>query len=157
MRMSKSWRCALSAVLLIALVFALVFALLWEFNRRLELEFPLPQARDSQPGTPPLQTWKVGVPVASVAFDPTGQLVAVGSDNGGIQLRQVTDGRVVRTLVGHTNRVKTLAFSPDGRALASGSGGDWQVLGSAADKKEATVRLWRVEDGALLHTLDGYS
>jgi len=40
--------------------------------------------------------------------------------------------------------VRSVAFSPDGQTLASG----------AADH---TVRLWRVADGALLHTLEGHT
>ena len=48
------------------------------------------------------------------------------------------------TLVGHTNPVHGVAFSPDGQTLASGS---W----------DNTVRLWRVSDGILLRTLEGHT
>ena len=48
------------------------------------------------------------------------------------------------TLTGHTEEVSSVAFSPDGQTLASGS-------------KDNTVRLWRVSDGALLQTLTGHS
>ena len=43
----------------------------------------------------------------------------------------------------HTNAVDAVAFSPDGKLLASGS-------------RDATVGLWRVEDGTLLRTLEGH-
>jgi len=47
----------------------------------------------------------------------------------------------VRTLNGHSNSVRCVAFSPDGSPLASGSSDD-------------TVRLWQVADGTLLRTLE---
>jgi cytochrome c len=46
-------------------------------------------------------------------------------------------------LEGHKNNVNAVAFSPDGARLLSGS-------------YDATLRLWRVADGALLATLRGH-
>jgi len=50
--------------------------------------------------------------------------------------------RPLRTLEGHSHSVECVAYSPDGQTLASGS-------------KDATVRLWRLSDGAMLRTLEG--
>jgi hypothetical protein len=41
---------------------------------------------------------------------------------------------------GHSTWFTSVAFSPDGSLLASGS-------------RDSTIRLWRVEDGALVRTL----
>ena len=51
---------------------------------------------------------------------------------------------LVRTLTGHTDRVRSVSFSPDGSLLASGS-------------KDGTIKLWRVSDGALVRTLTGHT
>jgi len=51
---------------------------------------------------------------------------------------------MLRTLAGHSSEVHKVAFSADGRLLASGS----------ADK---TVRLWDPDTGAMIQTLAGHS
>src|SRR4051812_25083956 len=66
------------------------------------------------PGTSAYRVWQIGEPVGSVAFDPTGDLLAVGLAGGEIQLRRKSDGTVMNTLEGHKSRVSVLIFSPDG-------------------------------------------
>lgn len=46
----------------------------------------------------------------------------------------------VQTLAGHRSWVRSVAISPDGQFLASGSG-------------DKTVKLWHMKTGKLLHTL----
>ena len=78
--------------------------------------------------------------VRSVAYSPTGDLLATGSYDEVVRLWQPTTGALVRSLTGHAGWVRSVAFSPDGEMLASAS-------------DDNTVRLWRVSDGAVLQVL----
>jgi len=57
-----------------------------------------------------------------------------------VRLWEVSSGKLLKTLQGHSEEVKSVAFNPDGSILASGS-------------DDQTVRLWEVSSGQCLHTL----
>ena len=98
----------------------------------------------------------------------------------------VQTGATLRTLTGHDNLVSSVAFSPDGTFVASGSGDNtvrlWQVQTGetlrmltehnsgidaiafspsgkmiASASWDKTIRLWDVDTGAALRTLTGSS
>jgi hypothetical protein len=72
--------------------------------------------------------------VLSVAFDPTGRLVATGSqDNTAKVWRMSPDGAAatcVATLAGHSGTVQSVAFDPTGRFVATGS-------------YDKTIKIWK--------------
>jgi len=56
-----------------------------------------------------------------VAFSPMVRLLRSGSDDKTIRIWNVKTGVCEKTLEGHANWVISVAFSPDGATVASGS------------------------------------
>jgi WD40 repeat protein len=88
--------------------------------------------------------------VTALAFAPGARasdklgLVATGHDDGVVRLWDVEGQRLVRELAGHQEMVCALAFSADGKRLAS----------SGEDK---LIHLWDVEKGTLQGRLVGHT
>jgi len=84
--------------------------------------------------------------VLTVAFHPGGaRLASAGTDPKGgdrtVTLWDVGTGQVIRTFPqGHTKAIDRLAYSPDGKTLASTS-------------RDGTVKLWNSDAGSLIRTL----
>ena len=61
----------------------------------------------------------------SVNFSPDGKTIVSSSGNGYrdnvVRVWDAHTGKLIRTLTGHTRRVKTVRFSPDGKMIVSGS------------------------------------
>ena len=76
----------------------------------------------------------------AVVFSPDGSTLAIATTkSGNIQVWNAETGEYRRTLRGHTDSVTSLAFSPDGKTLASGSLDGTQLLW-----KMASLPLTRV-------------
>jgi WD40 repeat protein/serine/threonine protein kinase len=109
----------------------------WEWRH---LHTQLDGARAVMPGFRP--SFGSSNPVPSIS--PSGErLAAVGADARTIELYDVTTGTAIVALRGHEAPIFALAYSPDGRRLASGSA-------------DGTVRLWDPAAGEELAVLRGH-
>jgi WD40 repeat protein len=82
--------------------------------------------------------------VLGLAQSPNGRTIATAGADKMIRLWDAINGKALRVIKGHRNRVTSVAFSSDGRLLLSGS-------------DDKTVRLWDVRTGRELHTFTVHS
>ena len=75
---------------------------------------------------------KIWLEDAAVSKD--GTLIAIGQANGSIKIIDADSGEIVQTLTGHTELVRSVALSEDGKRLVSG--GD-----------DKTVKVWNLATG----------
>ena len=86
--------------------------------------------------------------VNAVVFSSDGrELFGAGGQAGvGGEIRQwrTADGELIRVISGHQDAIYSIALSPDGKTLATGS----------YDQK---IKLWNVEDGKEIKTISGHN
>ena len=109
----------------------------WEWRH---LKIRLDDSRAVMPGGKPRSEFWWPRPIISPSGD---RLASVDSDPRTINIWDVQSSTVIAALRGHESPVYVLAYSPDGKRLASGS----------ADK---TVRLWELPSGKTVGVLRGH-
>jgi WD40 repeat protein len=82
-------------------------------------------------------------PANRIAFAPDGTTIALGYENGRIELRNLADDTLLNTLSAHEEAVTALAFMPMEDTLIS-AGMDCQL------------NIWQLQDGTLSGSLENY-
>ncbi len=80
---------------------------------------------------------------SAAVFSHAGKYLSSAGSSGAIKLWEVETGREIKTLLGHSTNLTSLAFSHDDRYLLSGS----------VDK---TIKLWDVSTGKEIRTFKGH-
>jgi len=85
-------------------------------------------------------------PIASLRFSPDGSVLAVGGYRE-VRLVDPNSGKVLGTLAGHADYVRSIAFSPDGKMIAAAGG---------APQTQGEIKIWDLQSHQLLKTLRGH-
>ncbi|MFZ0589011.1 MAG: c-type cytochrome domain-containing protein [Bryobacteraceae bacterium] len=84
-------------------------------------------------------------PIASLKFSPDGKILAVGAYRE-VRLIDPPTSKLLATLSGHADYVRSIAFSPDGRMLAAGGG---------PPQRGGEIKIWDTQSHQLLKTMQG--
>ena len=82
--------------------------------------------------------------VASLAYNPNGQILASGSYDNTIKLWNLTKNKEISTFKGHSAWVAAVAITPNNKNLVSGS-------------YDNTIKLWNLVNGRQIRTFKGHS
>ncbi len=77
----------------------------------------------------------------SMAFNPSGTQLIIGSKKGVAQIRDPKNGKLEILLSGHTNSIVTVAFNPDGTKIAT-------------ESYDGTVKIWDAKNGKQLISIN---
>jgi WD40 repeat protein len=122
--------------------------------------------------------------VRSAAFSPASDRIVIGGDSHSAHILSASDGHEIATLEGHKNTISTVAYSPDGRFLVTGSWDDtakiWDADGRhlidlvghegwvicamfngdgervVTGSTDGTVRVWETQTGRPLAVMRGH-
>ena len=80
--------------------------------------------------------------VLDIVFSPDGKMLASASEDGTIKIWQL-NGKLISTISGHNNKIRSISFSPDSQMIASAS-------------SDNTIKVWK-KNGELVSILTGHT
>ncbi|KAG0464411.1 hypothetical protein HPP92_020480 [Vanilla planifolia] len=90
--------------------------------------------------------------VNAIKWDPTGSLLASCSDDGTAKIWSLKHDKCQHDLRDHLKEIYTIRWSPTG--LGTNNPNQQLILASASF--DSTIKLWEVEHGSLLYSLNGH-
>lgn len=72
--------------------------------------------------------------IFAIAFSPDGRFVATAHSDNNARVWSVAEGRLFKTLEGHSAAVSAVAYSPDGKSIVTGADGTIRVWDAATGK-----------------------
>ena len=85
-----------------------------------------------------------------LGFSPDGALLAIGDYDGMLRIFETGDARQITAIAAHSDRVRSLAFTADGRGIWTSGEGVLRLWDVGPDE---AVRAWRIADD-LFHSVD---
>ena len=89
-----------------------------------------------------MRIWSLAFPVKPTSVPES--ILATGGDDQLIKIWDMTTGHCLKTFQGHSSKLWSVAFSPDGQTIASSS-------------DDQTVKLWELETIRCIRTVQGYN
>lgn len=102
---------------------------------------PLPQGATARFGS---LRWRMPGAIEMVAVSPNSKLVAAVNMKGNVSVWETQSGRLLHEVTSSKTKEACLAFSPDGKYLATGGGFD-----TPAGTGDYRVRIWELKTGKL--------
>ncbi|KAJ0982079.1 hypothetical protein J5N97_010334 [Dioscorea zingiberensis] len=90
--------------------------------------------------------------VNAIKWDPTGSLLASCSDDGTAKIWSMKQDKCLHDLREHVKEIYTIRWSPTGQ----GTNNPNKQLVLASASFDSTIKLWDVERGSLLYSLNGH-
>lgn len=88
----------------------------------------------------------VDIRVWSVEFSPDGKMLATSSIDQSVKVWDWKTGKLIRSFEGFTDLTRAIAFSPDGKAIASADSGQIKLLDISNGKIKKTFGVANTED-----------
>jgi WD40 repeat protein len=122
-------------------------------NQGAKADVPPTQVMIKDSSIPVVQVPKIPLKVpalpeaASLAWSKDNKILAIGTYKV-VRLVNPADGKTIRELPGHADKVHSLQFSADGKYLAAAGGPTGQ---------EGEIKIWEVETGKEVRTITGHA